>query len=286
MEAKLRRRVEARLGLEATDSVPVEEGWDSTVFELGGLWIVRVPRREEVRASMRTEARLLPALAPALPVPVPRFEVVEDTDVFFVAYRKLAGEPLDPSVCGGPHGAPLAAKLGRFLATLHAFPPAAAVAAGVVAADAAGWLARQQELFERCLRDVVPLLDPEERRRARGLFEAFVSSWDGSLVTVLAHADLGPAHILHRGRSVTAVIDWSDACLGDPALDFAWLLHGTGDAFTAALLDVYPIESTFRERALFYHRLGPWHEALFGLKHHRPALVESGLAGIRDRLPR
>lgn len=263
--------------------VGIEEGWDSSVLEVDGQWIVRVPRRDEVREWMRREAGLLPELAAALPVPVPRFEVVEDSDVFFVAYRRLPGEPL--------HEAPvaLAAELGGFLAALHGFPKERALRSGLDEIDAAGWLTRQHDFIERCVGEVMPLLAEDERRRAGRTFDRFPSSWDGSLQTVLVHADLGPAHILHEGSSVTGVIDWSDACLGDPALDFAWPLHGTGEGFARTLLDAYSRErepdAGLGERALFYHRLGPWHEVLYGLEHDRADLIERGLAGIRARLP-
>ena len=87
-----------RLGVEAARVVEIDEGWDSIVLEVDGEWIVRVPRREEVREVMSLEARLLSELASALPVPVPRIEVVEDSaDASFVAYRKLPGDALhDP----------------------------------------------------------------------------------------------------------------------------------------------------------------------------------------------
>jgi aminoglycoside phosphotransferase (APT) family kinase protein len=282
VEEELRRRIGARLGIEAADVVSIEEGWDSSVLEIDGEWIVRVPRREEVRPAIRLEARLLPELAPMLPVPVPRFEVVEDSeDAFFVAYRKLPGVPLDAPA------EPLAAQLGAFLAALHRFPRKRATGAGVADVDAVGWLARQRGFAERCSREASPLLVADDQRRARGMFDAFLSTWNASLETSLVHADLGPAHILHHGLAVTGVIDWSDACLGDPALDFAWLLHGTRREFADALIDAYDgeREAGLRDRALFYHRLGPWHEVLFGLKHDRHDLIESGLSGIRARLP-
>lgn len=262
-----------RLGVEAARVVEIDEGWDSLVLEVDGKWIVRVPRREEVREVMPLEARLLRELAPALPVPVPRIEIVEDeAEVFFVAYRKLPGEPLDDPP------ASLAPQLGAFLAALHDFPRERALRAG---------LPRQADVSERCRREVLPLLAPEEGRRAEEMFGRFRS--DESAQPLLIHADLGPAHILRNGSKVSGVIDWSDACLGDPALDFAWLLHGTGEAFAAGLMDAYGRQRDpgpgLRERALFYHRLGPWHEVLFGLKHDRWDLVHSGLAGIRARLP-
>jgi aminoglycoside phosphotransferase (APT) family kinase protein len=243
----------------------IQEGWDSVVLEVDGDWIVRIPRREEVRGWIRREARLLPELAPVLPVPVPRFEVVEDRDdLFFVAYRKLPGKALgDPSVS-------LAAQLGRFLAALHGFRPSVE-------------LPRHEAPIERFRGEVLALLERDERRRAEGMFEQRPLPSE----TVLVHADLEPAHILHEGPCVTGVIDWSDTSFGDPALDFAWLLHGTSEAFAAALLDAYSRESgaDLIERALFYHRLGPWHEVLYGLEQDRPELIQRGLDRVRERLP-
>jgi aminoglycoside phosphotransferase (APT) family kinase protein len=290
VEPELRRRVEERLGLEASIVERIEEGWDSTVYEVNGEWIVRVPRRDEVRVWMRREASLLPVLAPALPVPVPRFEAVEDTvAVSFVAYPKLSGQPLGATAYRGGDGSSLAVRLGEFLAALHAFPREQATRAGVSEADAADWLEQQRALLGRCEAEVMPLLAESERRCARVVFGDFLSSWDGSLEPALVHGDLGPAHILHRGSSVSGVIDWSDARLGDPALDFAWLLHGTTESFTEALVETYaagrPADSALSARALFYHRLGPWHEVLYGLEHDRPDLIASGLSGIRERLP-
>jgi aminoglycoside phosphotransferase (APT) family kinase protein len=268
----LRRRIEARLGVQAADIVEIEEGWDSSVLEIDGEWIVRLPRREEVREAVRSEARLLPELASALPVPVPRFEIVEDSpEAFFVAYRKLPGEPLDDSA------ASLAPQIALFLAALQGFPRERASRVGIQ---------RRADVVERCRREVLPLLARDERRRADEMFDRFLS--EESPKPVLVHGDLGPAHILHSGSTVTGVIDWSDACLGDPAVDFAWLLHGTSEPFATSLLDAYERElgtdPGLRRRSLFYHRLGPWHEVLYGLKHDRPDLVESGLVGIRSRL--
>jgi aminoglycoside phosphotransferase (APT) family kinase protein len=102
----------------------------------------------------------------------------------------------------------------------------------------------------------------------------------------LIHADLGPAHVLARGDELAGVIDWSDARIGDPALDFAWALNGTSAAFAEAVLDAYARDDPLlADRALFFHRLGPWYEVHYGVHFDQPAYVESGLAGVRSRLP-
>ena len=266
---------------QAPNIIRIDDGWDSIVFDVDDTWIVRVPRRPEVRASLRMEAVLLPLLARELPVRVPEIVFVEDTpEAFVLIHRKLRGDPLRASDEPG-----LARQVGGFLAALHNFRGVAE--AGIAEVSGTEWIAQQAEFAERC-QAVLTLLDPAERRRAKSLFDSYLSRAP-EFDPVLLHADLGPEHILCRGGSIAGVIDWSDARVGDPALDFAWLLHGPGEAFQDTLLDAYVAEggrldSALRERALYFHRLGPWHEVLFGLRAGRPELVESGVAGIRERL--
>ena len=53
-----------------------DNGWDSRAW-LDGDWLHREPRREEVRPRLLAETRLLPWLAPQLPLPVPLPEPTE-----------------------------------------------------------------------------------------------------------------------------------------------------------------------------------------------------------------
>jgi aminoglycoside phosphotransferase (APT) family kinase protein len=284
VEDRLRRWLEAQLGLEAPALKRIEHGWDSVVFDVDGEWIVRVPRRPEVREGLRVEARLLPDLARVLSVPVPRPAAVEDAEDFFVAYRKLHGDPLEVGV----DSSALAGQAGELLATLHALPSDVALRAGLEDVGPAEWRAQRASFVERCS-EALPLFDTAERARAQRLFDDLLSSVSRLAETVLIHGDLGPEHILHQGTALTGVIDWTDARLGDPALDFAWLLSATGEQFWTALLREYrgrrEATAELIARARLYHRVGPWYEVLYGLEHGRSHLVESGLAGIRHRLP-
>ena len=102
---------------------------------------------------------------------------------------------------------------------------------------------------------------------------------------MLVHADLGPDHVLCRDGRVVGVIDWSDARIGDPALDLAWCLNGTPEAVSEAVGRVYGVDGATRERSLFYHRLGPWYEVAYGLDTGQQHFVRRGLEGVRSRLP-
>ncbi|MDQ4126234.1 MAG: phosphotransferase [Actinomycetota bacterium] len=262
--------------IDVRDAVGVEGGWDSFVLDTGE-WIFKFPRRPEVARALRAEIALLDALAPALPLRAPRYEVVADR---FAGYRKIAGEQLSHERQTEAAGR----NLGTFLAALHAFPVEAAVAAGLPATD---WRGRQEALVAELESRVSPLLDPGERAAAHAAFTGFLSD-DAAFdfERALIHYDLGPAHLLAgRDGRLLGVIDWGDAWVGDPAADLAWALHGSTEPFARGVAATYPgVTESVAKRALHYHRLGPWHEVVHGLENGDAAWVENGLAGVRARL--
>jgi hypothetical protein len=85
---------------------------------------------------------------------------------------------------------------------------------------------------------------------------------------------------------VSGIIDWGDSCVSDPALDLAWSMQGSARSFAGALAAAYLPGPELVARARDWHLLGPWHEVLYGLGSGGPAFVESGLAGVVERLRR
>jgi aminoglycoside phosphotransferase (APT) family kinase protein len=260
--------------LDFRDTRTIEDGWDSLVLEVDG-YIFRFPRRPEVVEWIEREIAFLPELAPTLPVAVPRFEFVGD-GVTYVGYRKLDGVPAT-----GALRRRTGVDLGRFLVALHAFPVERARALGVRFFGPAEWRAWLEGFCADLRSRVLPLLGADERVSAETLF-AQAAGFDYRPVVV--HADLGPAHVLCRDGRVVGVIDWSDARIGDPALDLSWCLNGTPKAVASAIELLYGVDAATRERSLFYHRLGPWHEVVYGFDTGQDHLVASGLEGVRSRL--
>jgi aminoglycoside 2''-phosphotransferase len=101
---------------------------------------------------------------------------------------------------------------------------------------------------------------------------------------VLIHADLGMEHVLVDATTtaVTGVIDFGDACVGDPALDFA----GMPQVLRKDALRSYggPQDETLAERADVCRQIGPFHDVLYGLHIAEQAHIAAGLAGIRERV--
>ena len=250
----------------------IDTGWDSRAWIVDRDWLEREPRRPEVADRLRAEVRLMRWLAPLLPLPVPEPVLVRD-EPLRVRHRLVVGDPLDSD------DPAIGNALGAFLRTLHAVPPADAVRHGAPDANTArGWL---NEDLDRMRSDVLPLLDGDAAVDGARLLDACAAPPPRP---ALVHCDLGPAHILIGDGTVSGIIDWTDARVGDPAIDLAWLLYGAPPAVAAAVAEAYGGDELTRRRAWAWHRLGPWHEVLYGLGSGPDGFVASGLAGVRQRL--
>ena len=236
----------------------VDEGWDYKVLILEDEWVLRIPRHRLAIEELAKEIDLLPALAPLLPVEIPRFEHVS-RDPWFAAYRLIRGEPLEDE---DPDG------LRAFLEALHGLD------ATGLPAPRPDWQELYREHAEEWRRIVLPLLDVDERPRGEALLRETETL--SGYAPALAHRDLGSSHLICRDGRLVGVIDWADAAIGDPAIDYAPWLNGP--------FGHWDVDDELRRRARIYHRLGPWYEVDYGLFTEQPDFVRSGLAGVRSRL--
>ncbi|MEV6276950.1 phosphotransferase [Nocardia sp. NPDC051832] len=247
------------------------QGWDSLATLVEGRWIERRPRRPEVADQLRRETRLLPWLAPSLPLPVPIPAVLTD-DPLVVRHALVPGDALEsPGVEDG-------VAVGRFLRALHGSSAAEAVRHGLIPAEQT----RSSRIAEisRFQSEVVPLIPVAQQDSAQSILDALR---DFPADTVV-HGDLGPEHVLTDGGRVSGVIDFGDAHVGDAAIDLAWALYGAPTAFADAVADAYGVTGELRRRALIWHQLGPWHEVVYGADIGDIAVRRSGLAGVLERL--
>jgi aminoglycoside phosphotransferase (APT) family kinase protein len=256
--ADRRRLIADALGYSPTTTLEIDDGYDFEVAIVDDDWVFRFPRRPAVEEALELEIALLPALAPALPVDVPSFEHIS-RDPLYVGYRLIRGEPLVDEDADG---------VRAFLEALHTFD------ASGLPVERPDWVGAYRDKCAEFERVVLPFLDDDGRVQAMRLFGDVETLVD--FKPALLHADLGAEHLLVRDGRLAGVIDWGDARLGDPALDYAWPLNGPFAHWDVAV--------DLRRRARFYHRLAPWYEAHYGLFTNQPAHFERGIAGIRDRL--
>jgi aminoglycoside 2''-phosphotransferase len=262
------------------------EGWDSTVWEVNGELVFRFPKRPEVQRTLATEIRLLPELAQRVPLPIPRFEYVWRGDpphsAWFVGYRKLDGICLSSADLQTADPARLARQLAAFLSELHRFPVDRATQLSVPCYSPSEWHEEYQGFYNRVRQQVLPLLTATRQAAITGYWESYLED-DANFrfAPALIHRDLGYEHILFDPGTgaLTGIIDFGDAAVGDPAIDFSALLYDYGREFVELMLSGYPgaADPTFRQRFEVYARLIPFREILFGLDAGEAVHVARGL---------
>src|SRR5262245_50167818 len=108
--------------------VPNGVGWDNTAFLVNDAFVFRFPRRGIAAPLIEAEARLLPAIAPGLPLAVPRPGFIGrpagDYPYPFLGHGLVPGRTACGLALGDAPRSALAGPLGAFLAALHAFSAA------------------------------------------------------------------------------------------------------------------------------------------------------------------
>ena len=238
--------------------IAIDDGFDFRVLAVDNTWIFRFARREEVVAALEREIAFLPIIASALPVEVPRFEYVSPEPPF-VVYHLIQGEPLAGEDSDG---------VRAFLSALHGVDVAS------LPFEADDWIEVYRRQCDAFADLVFPQLDSETRAQAEQLF-AEVDTLAG-FEPAFIHADLGPEHMLVRADRLAGVIDWGDACIGDPALDYAWLLN---EPFPE-----WDVDEDVRRRARLYYQLAPFYSVHYGVFRNLPDYTERAVAKLRTRL--
>lgn len=256
-EQRARRAVRRHLP-ELVDQVVVSlgQGLDNTAFLVEDL-VLRVSDGP----SVIREARLLALLAPrvSVPLPQPRFA---DGRLGVLAYPLLPGR----SLLGRSAFPGLARRLGRFLADLHSIDP------GMLG----DLLPRDEASPEEWLKN----LDGPDHLLA--VLAATVPAPTDHYAVV--HADLGAEHCLAVREELTGVIDWSDAAIADPAVDFARLYRDFGLDFLRSVIDAYGgLEDADRtlQRVQFYARCAALEDLEYGRGSGRHEYARAAEASIR-----
>jgi aminoglycoside phosphotransferase (APT) family kinase protein len=233
-------------------------GWDHELFRHGGEWVFRFPRRAErvpwlareiqitaLAAETLGALRAMGALR-SLGAAVPVFERIGEPSAafpyLFVGYRRVPGVgadlvwAADAAGLAGPAGlaglAGLAADIGGLLSTLHRVDPSR------VPPTPDGWehepWGELRTALPSAAEVVRPLLRPDLLRETEPYLAGQVSEppqYDGPRRFI--HNDICPDHLIvdaDTGR-LNGLIDFTDAMVGDPVLDFVGLIGLGGYRF-------------------------------------------------------
>jgi aminoglycoside phosphotransferase (APT) family kinase protein len=215
-------------------------GSDHVIYRLGPELSVRLPRHTGAIRQARKEAQWLPRLAPVLPlaVPVP-VEVGEPAFGYpwpWAVSRWLDGEVATVETLA--HSSRTAVELAEFLAALQRF----ASDAGLVDDGREDLTGRPLAERDGETRDAIAQVD--------GVFDATAMTelWDAAMSVpgwqhppVWFHGDFHTGNLLTTGGRLSAVIDFGELGIGDPACDLTiafTLMSARSRAVFRAALDV------------------------------------------------
>lgn len=200
------------------------QGWDNRTFRLGEEMLVRLPSAEKYEQQVEKEHHWLPRLAPLLPLQIPEplamGEPIEEYPWRWSIYRWIEGEsairaPIE-NLCD------VAKSLAEFLLALQDIDSTNGPLAGPQSFYRGGALTNYDVQLRRAL-DI--LKNKIDVRVATEIWErALASRWQEPLVWV--HGDVSPLNVLIREKKLSAVIDFGQLAVGDPACDLtiAWTL--------------------------------------------------------------
>ncbi|MFN9927555.1 MAG: aminoglycoside phosphotransferase family protein [Phenylobacterium sp.] len=199
------------------------QGWDNRTFRLGEDYSVRLPSAAHYVAQVEKEQIWLPRLAPGLPLPIAAPVGMgapgEGYPFPWSVNRWLEG---DSAANAPPADAETFARdLARFLNALRGLDAANGPAAGRHSFHRGGSLHRYDTEFGVALDDLKGAIDRAACERIWA--EAMASAWEGSGVWV--HGDVAAGNLLIRDGRLSAVIDFGQLAVGDPACDLviAWV---------------------------------------------------------------
>jgi aminoglycoside phosphotransferase (APT) family kinase protein len=272
--------------------VPLSAGPDDVAFLVvedveGRELVVRFATAADAASRVTREAAVLAVVARVAPVNVPA-PVLTVPERGCLAYAKLAGVSLLdlPLAERAVHLVPVATVLGELIAALHEIPE------GEVAPLAGG----RDDPPERWLRDAAAIWEtvavrvPARHHRPIESRLLAAPPPERGPERVLCHNGLGAEHVLvvPATGTVTGVIEWRDAALGDPALDFGLVLRDLGPAALEAALARYPSAAHgpgLRERALFFARCSVLQYLAHGIETGHDARIAVCLDAIRRLFP-
>ncbi len=198
-------------------------GQDHAVVVLDEQWVFRFPRTPDDAARGAQERRLLARLNAFSDVATPRYEFVGSAGDFG-GYRLIPGRELTEATFAALSRSKqegVLQQIGAFLRFLHRQPAELVTVSGLAWSEEAAFVAARH--IER--RDKLELaLGPNLLAAADTFYNALPSATATSRARVI-HRDFTEDHILLDPSQdrLAGVIDFTDASLGDPAFDFAFL---------------------------------------------------------------
>lgn len=196
-----------------------ESGWDNRTFHLGDDLLIRMPSAAHYASQVEKEQHWLSKLAPHLPLPIPTPIAIGEPGFGYPWHwsinRWLPGEPATSALISNMDD--FAMSLAKFLKALQAIDTTGGPIAGSHSFHRGGSLA----VYDSETRQALALLEGKiDVASATEIWERAISTtWQQPPVWV--HGDIAQGNLLVQEGRLSAVIDFGQLAIGDPACDLA-----------------------------------------------------------------
>ncbi len=199
---------------------PVQhQGWDNRTFHLGKQLLVRLPSDNDYTLQVEKERQWLPKLAPFLPLSIPAplamGQPAEEYPWKWSVYAYLPGEAANNAPIANL--TEFAINLGEFLVALQSIDTTYGPLPGLHSFYRGGELS----IYDAETRQAIDTLKHKlDVKIITDIWQtALASKWARKPVWV--HGDISLGNLLVQDGKLTAVIDFGQLTVGDPACDLA-----------------------------------------------------------------
>lgn len=251
-------------------------------------WMVQGARHRDASTALDHELTLLEGLRAQVTAGKLAFQVIQPEGVSelpngmrAVVYRSLPGSPVRVSeLTPGPG---LTKSLGKAIAQIHELPHSVITAANAPTYDADTYRRRRLSEIDAAARTskVPPILLARWERALEDL-----SMWDFQPTVV--HGDLAPENVLFNHGTVSGVLHWQSAHVGDPAEDLAWLYAAAPEPSLDTLDEAYAMARSkspdphLGSRATLYSELAVARWLLHGVRLGDREVINDAAAMLQD----
>ena len=231
------REITLETGIAIEDVQPLGEGWDAFVFRAREV-VFKFAKRADNWDQLAVEYRVQGMLQDSLPTKTPRGLVQEGRSnawpFGYTAQEFVEGKPF---VAESSDTRSVSTQIGQALRTLHTLPLTPAQYETLPSYDR---LQEAEATVEPAFQIIEDRLNPRDCGRLRSEVDRVLATphyFEGG--TALLHNDLHAEHVLMSNEGDLAIIDWADAGIGDPDIDFLPLHWSHGQAFIAPCIEAY-----------------------------------------------
>lgn len=281
--SKWKRKIEKICPTIQVEAIAVNDsGQNNTIVTVNHEWVFRFPKFEGEIENAIKEYHVLRELKHhiSLPIPYPEYSNLETKALkeAYMGYRLIPGKPLfKQAFIQLDDHEKIALQLATFMKELHSVPVSKFASLDIQTNDSRkNWMKFYNEVRE-CL---YPLMRDDAKEKLSLMFESFLDDpRNFTFEPKVVHADFGPTNILHQGNNISGILDFSEVCIDDPAIDVACLIgkFGYGEGFIQLMKPVYPEVIEYLSRARFYAGTFALQDALFGYKHKNKEVLQFGL---------